>query len=497
MNRFGRFLPDIPGIFCFISFFFLVLFGGGRALLDGDTLWHIKAGTIMLREGRILTTDVFSHTAFGKPWIAHEWLSEIIMGKIYSFAGVAGVAIFYFFLAVMTFWILFQIARQYVNEWFSFFCVALAFTLAYTHLLARPHIFTWFLGAVTLWILKNGGRQLYALPFIMLLWTNLHGGFVLGLVFQAIFLVGGILEAWPQMDAPKRRSLLRQFRVPLIVLGLSILVTGINPFGYKLLLFPFQATKEVFINGIGEWRSPNLRDMWYFRFYVLLILLLLMFRRKRTSWTATLLLLFFLNEAFTYVRDVSLAGLFLTPFLAETLQPWSDRYSEGFAEHHSGKKQLALSATSGPIATLVTCAVLLWIPMMNFSSWRTVSGEMFPLPDAYSKSAIQFIEKNRPKGKMFNEYSWGDYLIFALNPPRKVFIDGRADMYGEKIFGDYKAIAGLDAKTNELLEKYKVDWVVFPPDKPLTLYLKAEGNWKEVYRDDQVSILVRKAPEPS
>ena len=486
-------LPDFPGLFCLLIFLSLVLFAGRHALLDGDTLLHIKAGLIMLREGRILTTDIFSHTAFGKPWVAHEWLAEIIMGKLYALTGLPGVVIFYFLLISGTFWMLLRIANDRLNEWFSFLCIFPAFVLSYSHLLARPHIFTWFLGTISLWILLKGGTKLYILPFVMILWANLHGGFVIGLVLQAIFIVGNILEHGPEGSSNKIQSILNDYKTPLIVFFLSVIATGINPFGYKLLLFPFSLTKNVFANGISEWLAPNLKGMWYFRFYILCFIGLLLFRKKRISWSSILLLFFFLNESFTYVRFVSLAGILLTPVLAETLHPWSESFSKRLSVSRLGKKQLRLSPASGPAATVVICSVLLLVGMPGMPFGKIVSKEMFSLPKYYSPGLVRFIDKHPPKGNMFNDYSLGSYFIYALDPPRPVFIDGRADMYGEKIFKDYENIAYLKAKPDELLKKYKIGWVVFPPDKPLVLYLKAEGTWKEVYRDKQDCILVPRA----
>ena len=189
-NRISRFLPDIGGIYCLVVFLALTAFAGGRALIDGDTLWHIKAGEVMINRGAVLTTDIFSHTAYGHPWMAHEWLAEVIMAAIHSWAGVPGVVIFYFLLTALSFWLLFLLANPYDDPWLAFFCISIAFGLALSHLLARPHIFSWFFGTLTLYLLKRRGRWLYILPPLTALWANIHGGFVLGIVLQGLYLAG-------------------------------------------------------------------------------------------------------------------------------------------------------------------------------------------------------------------------------------------------------------------------------------------------------------------
>jgi hypothetical protein len=481
-------LPDFAGVFCLILFACLAAFGGKKALADGDTLWHIRAGAVMLERGEILSRDVFSHTAFDQPWIAHEWLAEIIMAVLHAWGGLPAVVLFHFLLVALTFWLLFKIALRYAGEWVAFFCLAVAFLFSYTHLLARPHIFTWFFGVLTLYLLHVGGRRLFLLPLLMIPWVNLHGGFLLGLVLQGLFLAGHALEGWSQTASPKLRNLARQNRIPLQVILLSLLASGINPFGFDLLLFPLQVASPVFVAGIGEWRPPDLQELWFFRDYLLFLVFLLLVRKQRISWTNGLLLLFFLNWALTYVRHVSLAGIFLVPFLAEALKPYADRLREILSPYRREGSQLQLSSVTGPLATLALFLVLTVFSSRNGESWAA----LFPLPEDYSPQAIEFLRHNLPAGKMFNEYSWGDYLLYALEPPPKVFIDGRADMYGEKIFGDYGKIAAVEEECEELLLAYGIDWIVFPPSRTLVRYLKATGNWEEVYLDDQTSILVRK-----
>ncbi len=215
-NRGFAILPDFSGFICFAIFAALV--SRGSSLLNcADTFWHIKAGTVMLERGEILTHDIFSHTAYGKPWTAHEWLAEIIMASLHRVAGLPGVVVFYCLLAALTFWLLFKIANMYAGELVSALCVGVAFLLAKGHLLARPHLFTWLLGVITLYLLIKGGRLLYILPFLTALWANLHGGVLLGLVLQGIFLVGHILECWPIKEIfAQRYSIARECKKPIV-----------------------------------------------------------------------------------------------------------------------------------------------------------------------------------------------------------------------------------------------------------------------------------------
>jgi len=485
-------LPDVSGVLCLVLFSCLALLGGKYFLRCADTLWHIKAGSIMLAQGSLITHDIFSHTAEGQPWMAHEWLAEVVMALCHQAAGLAGVVIFYALLAALTFWLLFRLVNHYLNDLAALFCVFLALVLAYSHLLARPHLFTWFFGTLTLYILSVRREKLFLLPLLSLIWANFHGGFLLGLLVQGIFLAGLLL------DNLSRPFSLRQWwanagpaRKPALVLLLSALAALVTPFGLELFLFPFHVTSDIFINNIGEWTATNLRDMWYFRFYLLALLLLVALRRERLTWTNLLLLLFFVNAAYRHARHVSLAGIFLTPVLVELIAPWVEKVRGLLPARKSSGPHLSLSPYSGPMAAFLLAAALLVAGSLNPQASQRLGQVFFPLPETFTPAVVEYLAENRPRGKMFNEYSLGGYLIYALEPPQPVFIDGRADMYGEEIFGDYGKIRKVDAETDALLDKYGIDWIIFPWDRPLVRYLKAGGQWHEVYRDSALAILVR------
>lgn len=310
-------LPDIPSLYGFIVFVTLFIFDGGKALLDGDTFWHIKAGMTMLDRGSILTQDIFSHTAKGIPWTAHEWLAEVIMAGLHRWAGLQGVALFYFLIAALSFWLLFRLARRLTNEWLALLWVSLAFAFSMTHLLARPHIFSWLFGVCTLALLQRGGRSRFLLPPLIALWANLHGGFVLGLVLQAIFMAGAILDTLGNDGLSQWRTALRSQKFALIILLASLAASGLNPFGYDLLLFPFLVTKTVFTTGIGEWLAPDMQKEVFFRFYLLMVIFLVSLPRLQIDWTNRLLLIFWLNASLAHGRYISMAAVFLVPLLAQ------------------------------------------------------------------------------------------------------------------------------------------------------------------------------------
>lgn len=494
MARPLKILPDIAGTYSFIIFTLLVLFAGEKALRDGDTLWHIKFGDLILERGELITHDFISHTAAGKPWTSHEWLAEILMAAVHRAAGLSGVVIFYFLIAALSFWILFKIARNCgASDLLAIFAVSLALSLSMTHQLARPHIFTWLFGLITLYILLKGGRILFLLPLLMIPWTNLHGGFALGLVLQGLFLTGSILDKLlTTPDRPSLRTLWNEHKNLAIVLLLSLIATGTNPFGYRLLLFPFEVSKGAFSTMVSEWLSPNLQAFWDFRLYLLLLFFILFFSGPRINWFNRLLLLFFINASLMHARHISIAGLFLTPLVVQGLKPWSDQFALKRSRSPE-QTELHFSPASGPLATVLLGILLISFSALQWEPWEKLSRTIIPQPKKFSSGVVEFLQKSAPEGNLFNDDEWGDYLIYAMDPPPKLFLDGRLDMYGEQILEDYSKIAMLDEDMDNLLDTYRIEWVLFPPSK-LTRYLKATGGWQELYHDDQVSVLERLVP---
>lgn len=495
MARPLKILPDIAGAYSFVIFICFVLFAGKKALGDGDTLWHIKFGDLILERGELITRDIFSHTAAGTPWTSHEWLAEIVMAAVHRVAGLPGVVIFYFLIAALSFWILFKIAQKCgAEEWLSIFAVSLALCLSLTHLLARPHIFTWLFGLITLYLLLRGGRSLFLLPLLMIPWTNLHGGFALGLVLQGLFLAGSVLDRLlTAAPRPGWRALWDEHKTLCIVLLLSLAATGINPFGYRLLLFPFEVTSDAFSTLIGEWMSPSLQAFWHFRLYLLFLFFLLFFSGPGISWFNRLLLLFLVNASLTHARHISIVGLFLTPLVVQGIGPCLERLPLSRKRAVSGD-DLSLSPATGPLATVALFFLLISLSALHWTPWERLTGVILPYPEKFSSGVVEFLRESPPEGNLFNNDEWGDYLIYAMDPPPKLFIDGRLDMYGGQILEDYSKIVHIDEDADALLDSYEIEWVLFPPG-PITRYLKAKGTWQEVYGDDQVSVLARMTPD--
>jgi hypothetical protein len=482
-------LPNQAGLFGLATFWSLFLLSGQKSLLCADTLWHIKVGQIILESGEILKQDIFSHTVAGKPWTAHEWLSEIIMAAIYNVSGFSGLSAFFFALTGFTILLLFKAAQSVSDEWSAFWAISIAAAMAQTHLLIRPHILSWLLAAFFLFTLMKQDRWLWALPILTAIWSNLHGGVLLGLVMLGAFLAGNIFDGLQERPLSYWRHHWAINKRLIIVFVLSILAIGLNPFGYSLLLFPFHVSADIFSKHISEWKAPDLKEMWYIRYWLLFVGILVAAYARKTTWAWRLLLLFFVYQAMGHIRHVSIAALLLAPWTAQAIHDIKKPISRA---KKFGYDDIQLSQTSGPILLVISFVTLLSLSIIQPGWWNNFARDRFSLPESYSHGAVNYLkEYGYPGERLLNEYNWGGFLIFTLDPPPKVFIDGRADMYGQEVFSDFAKINYVHPEIDTLLNKYEIDWVLFPTGTILPRYLKSKPEWATLYKDEHVIILDR------
>ena len=483
------FLPEPAGMFGLAIFWSLCLLSVKKSLISGDTFWHIKVGQVMLDTGKILTHDIFSHTVANKAWTAHEWLSEVFMAFCYNLGGLQGVTLVFFAMASFSMILLFKASQRLSNEWAAFFATSIAVAFAQTHLLARPHIFTWLFGSIFLYLLINRGRRLWLLPILTAIWGNLHGGVLIGLVLQGAFLTGDFMDACSGKSFKDWKYQWPKIRQPFYIFLLSILALGCNPFGYSLLWFPFKVSAEIFSQNISEWKAPDLQEMWYVRVWLIMLAVLIASQGRKIPWSWRLLLVFFVYEALGHVRHLSVAAMFLAPWVAMSLLESFKKRNIQKPKNPKGA-EVPVSPYSGPLLIGLSFFLLSSFSIMQPAWWQNFTAKSFSVPDRYTQGAISYLKEHGYPGKhLLNEYSWGGFLLFSLDPPPKVFIDGRADMYGEKVFSDYGKLTYIHKDMEQILTEYDIDWILYPKDSFLIRYMGTKPEWVKVYSDEKISIL--------
>lgn len=449
---------------------------------DPDTYMHLEIGHWILNHHSVPSVDPFSYTMPGAPWVAHEWLSEIIMAFVYDTLGGHGLAFLTVICFGLTLGYLMRFLLKRVPPIYAIFFTTLAFLTFATHVLARPHILTWPIMIVWFGTLFDTIEQDQTPPWYLLLlmpiWANLHGGFTLGLMLLPAFAIESVWNTEPA----SRHIKIKKWGIFIIGSGLAAMVT---PFGWDGLWLSFHLISMESVKFIDEWMSASFSSLSPLELWIIALLGLSLFGYLRLSLIRIALLLALLHQALAHVRFISVFGFMAAMIIAKP-------FGEIYRENNTGRaNSLAvdqlfdlLSKPTRPLA-IGLCAMLL----MGSALLASANHEVFPsktLPVAAVDAAL----KAGVKGQVLNWYNIGGYLIFRKIP---VYIDGRADLYGDQFFGDYHnaMILGKELELRKVLENPKIQWTIFPPESPVIPFLDKQSGWKRIYTDKLAIVHIR------
>lgn len=489
-------LPSIAD-FLFVAIFLLVALHLGKNLLnDGDTGYHIRAGEYILKTMTVPHHDMFSYLTPPLPWTAHEWLSEVIMALVHSAFGLTGVVVFFSFFIALTAMLLFEtVHTSDDNILISLAVVILATAASGLHWLARPHVFSFTLTLVWYHILclyqYKDRNLLYALPLLMLLWVNLHGGFMGGFILLFVFLAGNLFEAISSGD--DRQKAVVRLKALAVSAALCLAVTLINPYGYHILLFPFKLTSSSYLmDSISEFLSPNFHEHYAkgFELYLLLLIAAFAWSKKKPHVTEVLFVLLFLHMSLYSARYIPLFAIVAARILSRKL-------NESFHEKNNGFTRF-MERRSRNISRLDASAVRYLWPAVSvvLVAYLVATGKIAHGFDPKTKpvAATEFLKKERISGNMFNSDEFGDYLIYAA-PSYKVFVDGRSDMYGAERMKEYTKVMQFQQGWEKVIEKYDMRWAFLEANSHLSRYLLLNADWKLIYADKTSNIFVKNIPQ--
>lgn len=476
----------------------LVFVVSARVLMDPDLGWHLRSGMDLLKNLSVPKFDPYSHTLPDWPWVDHEWLMNGIVAFIYQHLG--AFILIGLFAALITGAFILAASISKVEYKYKVLAAAIAVLAALPILGVRMQMVTLLGMGLTLWILYRyrQGQLKYLWWFlpIFLLWANLHGGFIMGLIILAVFFIVELAKFLVQTWRPKLYKKLNisedglnapQLKHLFFVGLLSGAVTLINPYGwglyydfYKLFTNPFA------ISHISEWNpvsfSNPIAQNYIIYLIVLGIVLLLTYRKiEPTRWIITLV---FLYLSLMYWRNMPFFMVMSVGFIAEILQAHTHLVFDW--------------VTSNRWLMIVTVIIIsvLSAQRLNDVVPKTLDLTRTFTAGGYPTSAVQWAKANPDKigTTMFNEYGWGGFLIWQF-PEQKVFLDGRMPYWqvGDRfVFVDEQYIVnGGQGALAILTSKYHVDWVLVHTGRPLDLILYGRQDWKKVY-NDKVAVIYRK-----
>ncbi len=459
-----------------------------RNVTDPDVWWHLRTGQLILQNHAVFHSDPYSFTMLGHPWINHEWLSGVLIFSIYRLAGWGGLIVTFAAITSATFMLVFLRCKggPYLAAAFSVWA-AMASAPAWG---VRPQTLSLFLASLFLLLLERSYARpkllWYTLP-LTLIWVNLHGGFAIGIVFMALFLIGDLLDvAFDFEEWSKSRARLRRLTT---AIAACLAVIPLNPYGIQMYWYPFRTVYSKSIEGyISEWASPNFHQSMYLPALLLLLAIFVAaaISPARLRARELLLLLATTWAALHSARHIPIFAVVSAPILANLVYAWT---KENWNRFDSAGKQL-LPFSGGQLLNGILLATFLLFGGFRVNQVIKAQAEVerrsFPL------SAISFLRENSLPGPIFNSYNWGGYLIWQLYPGYRVYIDGRADLYGDSFLDQFASTYQISSSSWRLdMDARGIQTVLVPPEAPIASALRSSPDWKEVYEDPQAVILLR------
>jgi hypothetical protein len=459
-----------------------------RNALDPDLWWHLRTGQWIVETGHVPHSDPFSFTRAGHAWVSHEWLSEVVFYELWKRGGAAALIVFSAIITTAGFMLLY-LRCPGKRYWAAAATVvgALASAPCWG---VRPQMFTFTLASLLLWLLEasmkeDRPRLLLWIPPLFLLWLNLHAGFALGPALLLAYAVGLLMETalgnTPWQEA--RPILLRM----LLLLLACLALVPLNPSGVQLYRYPFDTLRSFGMRSfIVEWFSPDFHESLYLPFLLVWLLLLTALaispRRPKGRVFVPLLLTSF--AALDAVRHIPIFILVAIPVIAAALPVHAPSLAPSQRTPASPRFRLLFNLVI--LVPIALFALVNWVSLARNQGAR--EAELLP------QRAVSFLLAGNYPQRIFVYYDWGGYAIWKLYPEYRVFVDGRADLYGDDLLGQFKTTVRLQAGWRDVLDRWQVETVLVPPSTAVVQALLLDPNWHAAYSDSKAIVLLRTHP---
>ncbi|MFB9270159.1 hypothetical protein ACFFWD_44745 [Bradyrhizobium erythrophlei] len=465
-------LGEVPAWFWMVcGVYVLLLINGSKLLGDSDTYWQIAVGRWILDHGAVPAVDFYSFTKSGEPWMSSSWLAQVLYAKAYDLAGWTGPAALAAISIAAAFGLLLSILCQRVPATYASLVAMAVLVLSVGHLLARPHVLV--LPIMVMWAnglmaaSERGEAPSFWLLSLITLWANLHGGFVFGLVLAGAF---GLDSLWRAAPAERRPLALRW-----MAFGIgAVAACCVTPYGWYTIVAALKILSlGELLHLIGEWTPADFAHLGAFELSLLALIGGALYCGVRLSLPRIALVLGLLHMALSHVRNIEIFAVLL-PLVV--LTPVASQ----FGLRGAGVRRLKVAPAVALCAAL--CA----------ATWAVAAGQRITPPAAHSPAAAVDVLKARNAKRVLNDLPFGGYLIWRQVP---VFIDGRAELYGETFdVAYYRALQLKDVGGFlDLLRTYDIDAVMLKPATPAAKLLDHIGGWQRIYADESAVVHVRVA----
>ena len=447
---------------------------------EPDIWWHLRYARDLLQLHTFSSVDTYSFTAAGLYRPNFEWLSEIPFFLAFRAAGLHGILALYFGVLFLIFAGVYYLSCSAGADCKdATIATLIGIFLAVVSIGPRTLLFGWLCMVALLLVLdrfRRSGTGLWLLPPLFALWINLHPSWPFGLAVLSLTIASGLIEGqWGLVQAQKWSA--AELKNLLLATAISLAALFANPFGYRLVLYPFQFLfhQQSNMQYVEEWQgvdfaSGNGKLM---MLVVLALLALNIFVRRRWRLDEVLLMAFALWAALSHSRFLFFAGLILPPILAQRLNlfpPYDPEIDKPWL--------------NGIIMAAIMISLVFFFPS-NAELQRQLD-ENFPT------AALAFMHSQHLNGRIFNQYRWGGYMEWTA-PDIKPFIDGRADIFVDKgVLDDHRRVTLLEDPFG-VLDKYRIEYVLVQADGTISYLLSHSQAWQPVYAD-KVAVLFERTP---
>jgi hypothetical protein len=452
-------------------------------IFEGDTWSDIQVGEDILRTHVWPTKESYSYTIQGTDFMAYQWLGQVLWALTDHLGGSRALAVLLMALAGTLMLLLYYYAYLRCRNSKAAFvaCVALL-PLITPFITLRPQLLGYVLLSITLICLERfrqgHSRALWPLPLLFLLWVNIHGSFVLGLLVLGVYWASGLVGFRRGSLEAIRWTSGQRLQLATIAL-FSVVALTMTPYGARLAGYPL---RYVVASPLGMARITEYQPLGAFpdllKFFLALLLLWVLAQATLSPayrLEELVLLLVAIYGALVHLRLLLFFVCVVAPLLAALLARWVPNYDPN-------KDHRLLNAVLIGLAALALARI--------FPSQAKLEDVV---ADAFPRGSVEYLKRHPLRGRVFNDDFWGGYLIRSLGRDHKIFIDGRSQLYEESgVFRDYLRITDLDRDTPLLLREYGIQVCLIHSRSPLATYLSAVPDWGLAFSDEVSSLFVLK-----
>ncbi len=453
--------------------YLIPLLGTLREVGDTDTWWHLRAGQWIAEHRTIPSTDPFAAAGTERSWYAYSWLYEVVLYGAYAALSLTGIVLFRTALVLLVIVALHQLIASREPRFLVAAGLAGVCALALMPLMnERPWLLsilmcTWTLYAILLLRAGHSSAAVWLLPLGYALWANMHIQFVYGLLLLGLGWVAAIADAVRGLASMGGQKLL-------ILAVLCLGMTLVNPYHVFIYKAAWDcAAMKAGAELIRELTALSFRQPW--EWIVMGLALLTAFRLGRRRPLPTFDVLLLVTAAYFCFHSRRDAWLMI--LTAAVLLPDPDA--------RPSRCPLGLPHGVALAGLLAGLGAMVWLGRgLSEAALQEAEAETYP------RRATDWIERHGYRGRLFNDFNWGGYLLWRL-PQLHVSIDGRAHIYSDeemqRSYDTWQALPGWQDDP----DLRRADVVVAPKASPLATHLRRHAGFRLVYEDELANVYRR------